>query len=250
MGSVETVLLDGIANITFGHPEHNSLPGNLLGDLQLHIQNAGESDKVKVVVLRSTGDRTFCAGANFRELAKIQDESEGLKFFMGFANVIDAIRTCPKFVICRVQGKAVGGGVGLLAAADYVMATKWGSIRLSELSLGIGPFVIGPAVERKVGVSIYTQLAINASEWQTAEWARDKGLYNELFDTSKQLDDYLDRFLEQIGNYSADAMQELKRVFWEGTDHWPKLLRNRAMTSGKLLLTQEAQQAIQKLAMT
>ncbi len=249
-GQVTYEIHEGIAIITFGHPSHNSLPGGLLKNLQESILKASSAKEVKAILLQSEGERTFCAGANFDELRAVTNQKEGFAFFMSFARVINAIREAEKFVICRVQGKAVGGGVGLIAAADYTMSTKWGSVRLSELQLGIGPFVIGPAVERKLGRSAFMEMAINASEWQTAEWAREHGLYHELFDKIEQLDDYLERFLERIRNYSPAAMKHLKQVFWQGTENWDILLKERAQISGDLLLTPEAQQAINKLATT
>ena len=193
-GQVSTHFENGITSITFYHPAQNSMPGHLLTKLADAITAAGKDDNTILLILKSEGDRTFCAGASFTELAAIQDFENGKTFFMGFAGVINAMRKCPKIIIGRVQGKAVGGGVGLAAACDYCMATKFASVRLSELAVGIGPFVIGPVVERKIGLSAFSQMAINADEWQTAEWAKQKGLFTESFDTLQQLDDYIDHF--------------------------------------------------------
>ena len=193
-GHVSTHFENGITSITFYHPAQNSMPGHLLAKLADAITAAGKDDNTILLILKSEGDRTFCAGASFTELAAIQDFENGKTFFMGFAGVINAMRKCPKIIIGRVQGKAVGGGVGLAAACDYCMATKFASVRLSELAVGIGPFVIGPVVERKIGLSAFSQMAINADEWQTAEWAKQKGLFTESFDTLQQLDDYIDHF--------------------------------------------------------
>ncbi len=245
-GHVKSELKNGIATIEFFHPSHNSLPGNLLAQLADAIKKAGKDKNVKVVVLRSGGDRTFCAGASFDELISIKNTRSGKKFFMGFANVINEIRKCPKFVIGRVQGKAVGGGVGLASAVDYCIASKYASVKLSELAIGFGPFVIGPAVRRKMGTSAFSHLGLNATEWQTAAWAKEKGLFNEVFDTVDQVDAYIEHLGEKLANTSPEAMKMLKKVFWEGTENWDDLLKERAAISGKLLLTDHAQNAINK----
>jgi len=243
-GYVTTTVENGIANVEFFHPAHNSLPSRLLAELTAAIQEAGASDVVRVLVLRSGGDRTFCAGASFDELAAISDFERGKRFFMGFANVINAIRQCPKFVIGRVQGKAVGGGVGLAAATDYCMATKYASVKLSELAIGIGPFVVGPAVERKLGTAAFSQMAINATEWQTAQWAKEKGLFNEVFETTEQLEAYLIYFGQKLAGFSPDATSQLKRVLWQGTGNWDTLLEERAELSGQLVLSDFTKKAI------
>lgn len=243
-GYVQTKIENQIATIEFFHPAHNSLPGRLLAELTAAIQLAGDNDSVRLLVLKSGGDRTFCAGASFDELAAIEDFETGKRFFMGFANVINAIRRCPKFVIGRVPGKAVGGGVGLAAATDYCMATKYASVKLSELAIGIGPFVVGPAVERKVGASAFAHLAINATEWRTAQWAREKGLFNEVFDTIEQLDDYIQHLGKQLAGFSPEAMRDLKKVLWQGTEDWDTLLEKRAELSGRLVLSDFTKNAI------
>jgi methylglutaconyl-CoA hydratase len=243
-GHVSSHLENGITTIEFYHPAQNSMPGHLLTKLADAITAAGNDDKTILIVLKSSGDRTFCAGASFTELAAIQDFESGKTFFSGFAGVINAMRTCPKIIIGRVQGKAVGGGVGLAAACDYCMATKFASVRLSELAVGIGPFVIGPVVERKVGLSAFSQMAINADEWQTAEWAKQKGLFTESFESLQQLDDYIEHFTKILVKKSPEALQLLKKVFWEGTDHWDTLLEQRAEISGKLILSDFAKDAI------
>ncbi len=245
-GSVETRIDQGIATITFAHPNHNAMPGRLLALLKDAIDAAGANDLVKLIVLKSGGERTFCAGASFDELMAIQDFDTGKEFFMGFARVINAMRKCPKLIIGRVQGKAVGGGVGLASAVDYCMATKYGSVKLSELAIGIGPFVVGPAVERKIGVSAMSHLAINATEWKTAEWARQKGLFNEVFDTTEQLDEYIQHLGNKLATSNPEAMQSLKRVFWENCEHWDQLLEERAAISGRLVLSDFTRKAIEK----
>ncbi len=245
-GSITISVDKHIAVITFSHPVHNSMPGYLLADLAIHIKKAGESPEVHVIVLSSGGERTFCAGASFDELMTITNSEDGKKFFLGFAHVINAIRKCHKIVICRVHGKAIGGGVGIAAAADYCMSTNFGTIKLSELALGIGPFVIGPAVERKIGLSAFSQLALNATEWQTAAWAKEKGLYNEVFDSVEQLDAFIDQFSQQLAKTSASALLALKQVLWHDTQHWDQLLEERAAISGRLVITEASQKAIRE----
>jgi methylglutaconyl-CoA hydratase len=245
-GHVNTTTNNGIATISFFHPAHNSLPANLLSALTEQITAAGNDPSVKVVVLKSEGDKTFCAGASFDELKAIQDLEGGKRFFSGFANVLNAMRKCPKFIIGRIHGKAVGGGVGLAAAADYSMGTVNSTIKLSELAIGIGPFVVGPAVERKLGLSAFSQLAINATEWVTADWAKEKGLFTEVFETTERLDAYIAYFAGKLVNSSPEAMRQLKTVLWQGTEHWDTLLYERAAISGSLILSDFAKAAIAK----
>lgn len=243
-GSVLLEHIDEVSTITFSHPAQNSLPGNLLNQLTQALNEAGAHRETKVVVIRSAGDRTFCAGASFDELSAIEDLAQGKRFFLGFANVINAMRKCPKFIVGRIQGKAVGGGVGLAAAVDYCLATKWASVRLSELAVGIGPFVVGPAVQRKIGLSAFSQLTINAKEWKSAAWAKEKGLFHEVFETIEQLDAYLDHFVDSLKSYNPEAMKRLKQVFWQGTENWDTILEERASISGELVLSEFARNAI------
>jgi methylglutaconyl-CoA hydratase len=243
-GFVKTTIQDGISVITFQHPAHNSLPANLLAALTTAIQAAGNDPNTQLVVLRSEGEKTFCAGASFDELAAIRTREQGKQFFMGFANVLNAMRTCPKFIVARVHGRAIGGGVGIAAAADYCIASQYATIKLSELAVGIGPFVIGPAVERKMGFSAFSELGIAAFEWRTAHWAKQKGLYHEVFDSIEQTDAYLKHFCDNLKQYHPTAMQQLKQIFWKDTAHWDTLLAERAQISGELVLSEHAQQAI------
>ena len=228
---------NGIATITFGHPLSNSLPGRILQKLADTIDGMGKDTSVKVIVLQSTGDKAFCAGASFDELISIKDLQTGNKFFSGFANVINACRKCPKFIIGRVQGKAVGGGVGIASAVDYCLATSNADVKLSELAVGIGPFVVGPAVQRKIGLAGMSELAINATEWRSADWAKRKGLYVELFDDIHSLDKEINRLANQLTKSNPEAMSMLKSIFWDGTEHWDTLLSERAGMSGKLVLS-------------
>jgi methylglutaconyl-CoA hydratase len=229
---------NGIATIEFGHPMSNSLPGKILQKLAKSITLLGKDEKVKVIILRSAGEKAFCAGASFDELISIQDLETGKKFFSGFANVINACRKCPKFIIGRVQGKAVGGGVGLASAVDYCFATKYADIKLSELAVGIGPFVVGPAVERKIGVSGMSQLAINATEWRTAKWAYRKGLYSDVFESNAEMDEEIQKLATKLADSNPEAMSMLKSIFWQGTENWDQLLDERAGMSGKLVLSE------------
>ncbi len=246
MNSVNISTSNHIATITFSNPPHNALPASVLAEMTRAITEAGNNADVRVIILQSSGVTTFCAGASFDELMAVSNFEEGKQFFMGFANVINACRKCPKLIIGRVQGKAVGGGVGLAAAVDYCMATKFASVKLSELALGIGPFVVGPAVERKIGLAAFSQLSINATEWQTASWAKEKGLFTEVFDTVEQLDQYITHFTDTLSQQSPDAMQALKGVLWQGGEHWDTLLSERAEISGRLVLSDYTRQAIQK----
>ncbi|MBK7310536.1 MAG: enoyl-CoA hydratase/isomerase family protein [Sphingobacteriaceae bacterium] len=243
---VRSEIKNGIGYITFFHPQSNSMPGTQLRNLAAEVEKLGKDSSAKVIVLKSEGEKAFCAGASFDELIAIKDLDTGLKFFSGFAAVINAMRKAPKFVIARVQGKAVGGGVGIASAADYTFAVKDASIKLSELAVGIGPFVVGPAVERKVGTSAFSQLTINATEWQTASWAREKGLYAELFDNVADMDKNIEALATKLAASNPEAMSMLKKVMWEGTENWDNLLIERAGMSGKLVLSEFTINAINK----
>jgi methylglutaconyl-CoA hydratase len=218
-----------------------------LEELAHVIHGAGNDDHTKVIILRSGGDKAFCAGASFDELKAIRDKEQGLQFFSGFAHVINAMRTCPKFIIGRIHGKCVGGGVGIAAAVDYAIAVESSAeIKLSELAIGIGPFVVGPAVERKIGLSAFSQLAIDATMWRNADWARRKGLFAELHPSVEGMDESVQRLSHTLTQSSLDAMAEMKKVLWKGTEHWDKLLIERAAISGKLILSEFAKKAIEK----
>ena len=237
-------IADSISEITFFHEAQNSLPGSILTELAEAIRTAGKDESSKVIILKSGGDRTFCAGASFTELIAILDFETGKKFFSGFALVINACRTCGKIVIGRVQGKAVGGGVGLAAAVDYCFATQHASVKLSELAVGIGPFVVGPAVERKVGLSAFSQMTLNATEFYPAQWAKKKGLYAEIFETTEEMDSAVMTLAEKLAESNPEALSMLKKIFWEGTEHWDELLSKRAEMSGKLVLSEFTKNAL------
>ena len=236
----------GITSIEFHHPQSNSLPSQILKELAAAISRAGEDPATRVIVLRSAGDRVFWAGASFDELSAITNEQEGLAFFSGFAHVINAMRTCPRLIIGRIQGKCVGGGVGLAAAVDYAIATEKAEVKLSELAVGIGPFVVGPAVERKIGFSAFSQLAIDATMWRSAQWAGRKGLFAEVYPTLEELDEAIGKLAYTLSHSGPDAMRELKKVFWQGTEHWDRLLPERAAISGRLILGEFSKNAIAK----
>lgn len=243
-GDVIFSINNHIATIEFNHPLSNSLPGRVLNKLANTITDLGNNNDVLVIILKSAGERAFCAGASFDELIAIENLEQGKVFFSGFANVINAARKCPKLIIGRVQGKAVGGGVGMASAVDYCFATKFASVKLSELAVGIGPFVVGPAVERKIGTSAMSQLAIDATEWQTAQWAKDKGLYAEIFDTAEEMDAAIEVLANKLANSNPEAMTMLKSIFWEGCENWDTLLSERAAMSGKLVLSDFTRNAI------
>ncbi|MFM7671412.1 MAG: enoyl-CoA hydratase/isomerase family protein [Bacteroidota bacterium] len=243
---VKSSLQDGIRSIEFFHPQSNSLPRQILEGLAIAIESAGNDPETKVIILQSQGEKAFCAGASFDELVAISDEAGGLNFFSGFAYVINAMRQAPKPIIARIQSKCVGGGVGLSAAADYAIAIDNASIKLSELAVGIGPFVVGPVVERKIGVAAYTQLAFDAQSWRSAAWAREKGLFAEVHESMAGVDAAVDRLAKQLARSNPEAMKEIKRVSWAGTDHWETLLLERAAISGRLVLSAFTKNAIEQ----
>lgn len=246
MEYVRTETHNGVTTIEFHHPQSNSLPGKILEQLAYEIHFAGTHAETKVIILKSTGDKAFCAGASFNELVEIKNEAEGQKFFSGFAQVINAMRKCPKFIIARVQGKCVGGGVGIAAAADYAIATVAADIKLSELAVGIGPFVVGPAVERKIGTAAFSALAIDAAMWRNSEWAKRKGLFAEVHENIENMDESIERLANTLSHSNPEAMAEMKKMFWHGTEHWDELLKLRASISGKLVLSSFSKNAIEK----
>ena len=243
-GSLETMIKNHTATLLFGHPAGNSLPTQLLKSLANELELLSDNKAVKTIILKSHGERAFCAGASFDELIDITSFEKGKAFFSGFANVINAMRKCTKLIIGRVQGKAVGGGVGLIAACDYALATTKASIKLSELSIGIGPFVIAPALERKMDVSALSQLSIAAHQWHTAQWAKEKGLYANTFDAITVLDREVQLLSEKLALYNTEALKTLKKRLWQGTEHWETALFKAAEVSGKLILSEAAKKAL------
>jgi len=245
-GSLFTTIKNNIATITFGHPASNSFPSELLERLTNELISVGRNSSVAIIILKSQGEKAFCAGASFDELMAISNLKEGTQFFLGFANVINAMRTCEKLIIGCLQGKTVGGGVGLAAACDYVLATKQAAIKLSEFTIGIGPFVIEPAVKRKIGVSGVAELTIDATSWKTAYWAKEKGLYAKVFETINELDAALETLSLQLASYNPDALLKMKKTLWQGTENWNTLLAERAAVSGELVVSEFTKKALQK----
>ncbi len=245
-GSLYTNINNHIATIEFGHPASNSFPSELLERLTNQLNELSNNDDVHVIVLKSEGKRAFCAGASFDELLAITNLSEGKAFFSGFANVINAMRSCSKLIIGRIQGKVVGGGVGLASACDYVLANIDASIKLSEFTIGIGPFVIAPAVERKMSKAALGELTLAASEWKNAYWAKEKGLYAKVYDSIKELDKEVDVLAEKLASYNPEALTQMKKVLWKNTKHWDELLIERAEISGQLVLSEFSKNALQK----
>ena len=243
-GHVISTIENQIGIIEFGHPLSNSLPGNILNKLALTITELSKNENCKVILLKSAGDRAFCAGASFDELVAIKNLEEGRIFFSGFAKVINACRTAQKIIVARIQGKAVGGGVGIAASADYTFATKHSAVKLSELAIGIGPFVVQPAIPKKIGLSAMSELAIDATQWRSAEWAQNKGLYSSVSENSEIMDEKMNELIQKLANSNPDAMRELKEIFWAGTEDWDELLARRAEISGRLVLSEFTRNAI------
>nr|WP_297306624.1 enoyl-CoA hydratase/isomerase family protein [uncultured Flavobacterium sp.] len=236
-GTIDVVISKKIATITFYHPLSNSFPSNLLTELTLAITSLNSTSDVNVIVLKSQGEKAFCAGASFDELLQIDNLEKGATFFNGFASVINAMRTSNKLIVGRVQGKTVGGGVGLAAACDYCFATDAASIKLSELAIGIGPFVIEPAVSRKIGMPAMSEMTLEAETWKTAQWAKEKQLFTQVFSTIEEMDEAVEAFSKRLSSYNPEALYEMKKVLWKGTENWDVLLKERAAISGRLVLS-------------
>lgn len=247
-GSLYTSIQGNIATIEFGHPASNSFPSELLDRLAKEFKILSDNNSVAIIVLKSEGEKAFCAGASFDELIAIENLEQGKQFFAGFANVINAMRVCTKLIVGRVQGKTVGGGVGLAAACDYVLATEAAAIKLSELTIGIGPFVIAPAVERKIGLAAFSELTLEATHWKNAYWAKEKGLYAKVLENTKELDIALEHFTQKLASYNTQALLAMKKVLWEQTEHWGDLLLERAKTSGALVLSEATKKALAKFS--
>ncbi|MEO6838127.1 MAG: enoyl-CoA hydratase/isomerase family protein [Ginsengibacter sp.] len=243
-GYVKSHTDHGITTIEFFHPQSNSMPLKMLDSLAQEIHYAGTHDS-KVVILKSAGNGAFCAGASFDELMAIQNQKEGMEFFSGFANVINAMRKCTKLIIGRIHGKCVGGGVGLAASVDYAIAVKDAEVKLSELAIGMGPFVVGPAIERKIGTSAFSQLAIDTTLWRTADWAKQKALFAEVHQSVSEMDESIDRLANSLAHLNPEAMAEMKKMFWHGTENWDTLLKERAIISGRLILSDFTKKAIE-----
>ena len=245
-GTIFTNITNKVATITFSHPASNSMPGDLLKRLAASFNPLDKNDEVHVIILKSEDEKTFCAGAYFDELLEVKTQDEGKQFFSGFANVINSMRKCSKLIIGRAQGKAVGGGVGILAATDYCFATESASIKLSELSIGIGAFVIAPALERKMSISALSELSIDATNWKTAYWAKEKGLFARIFENAREMDKAIEILTDKLAAYNPDALKEWKKTLWKNTDHWDQLLIEKAEISGKLVLSDFTKKALEK----
>ena len=246
LGTINTLIKNNIATVTFYHLASNSFPSALLEKLSNEFHSLSSNEEVKIIVLKSEGEKAFSAGASFDELMTIDTKESGVQFFMGFANLINAMRTCKKLIIGCVQGKAVGGGVGLASACDYVMATESASIKLSEFFIGIGAFVIEPAVTRKIGKAAFSQLSIEAKEWHSAKWAQDKNLFAKVYSSIETMQIAVNELANELASYNPDALSEMKKVFWEGTENWDELLEKRAQISGDLVLSDFTKDALSK----
>ena len=245
-GSLYASRSGALARIEFGHPASNSLNSELLARLQTEMNKFGDDDTVHTILIQSEGERAFCAGASFDELMEVSTPENSTAFFSGFAGLINTLRNCPVPVVARVHGKAVGGGVGLIAACDYALATEAASIRLSEIGIGIAPLVIAPAVMRKTGASGLSELSLAPGEWKSAYWAQEKGLFARVFEKRGDLDKESENFAAQLARHPRTALIALKRALWEGTAHWDSLLPERAAETGRLALSAETQQALKR----
>ena len=244
-GEVRVEVKDGVGAVEFFHPKGNSMPGALLRQLASEITALGEEPEVRVIVLRSGGTGPFCAGASFDELTRVSTPEEGREFFSGFSRVILAMIRAPKFVVTRVQGKAAGGAVGLIAASDYCMAVSGASAKLSELALGIGPFIVGAVIEKKMGLAGFSAMAVDA-DWREAAWCERQGLYARVCENVFELDSAVARLTGTLAVSNPEAMSELKRIFWAGTEGWDELLDERARMSGRMVLSEFTKRSIQK----
>lgn len=243
-GFVTQELKNNISEITFGTPKSNSLPGEILEKLAQTILESGKDENVKAILLKSEGEKAFCAGASFDELLEIEELEKSKIFFGGFAKVLNAMRNCGKLVVVRVQGKTTGGGVGIACAADYCFATKDSAMALTELNLGIGPFVIGPYVERKIGKSAYGAMSIDA-DFRSANWCEKHDVYHSVSENIQEMDEKIAAFMNKLSERSADALALIKKVSWEGSEHFDQLMPERILMSASLILEDSAKKNIE-----
>lgn len=245
-GTVVYTASPPLAHIEFYHPKGNSLPSRILEELTLAFRRASEEPDLRVITLQSRGDGAFCGGANLDELRAIRDFESGKAYFMRIAELLTAMRDTPGCIIAKVQGPAVGGGVGLIAASDFVCAGQDAPVRLSEVSLGIGPFVIGPAVIRKIGLSAFSTLSLDAGTWYDAHWARSFGLYNRVVESHVELDRVAEQLAGDLAASGPSAVTTLKRELWRGENDWPARLEESAEQSAKLLMTEHTQRLLHR----
>ena len=246
-GYVKVEVKNGVGQIEFFHPKSNSLPAALLKEITEGLNTLSENNEVLVIHLKSGGEKSFCAGASFDELLEVSNEEEGKAFFSGFARVILAIKNAPKFVVAQIQGKAVGGGVGIVAACDFVVATEEASLKLSELSIGIGPFVVGPALERKIGLAHFSNMTLNPTSWKTANWGKEIGLYSEVVSSIIDLNKRLKEIITLYKTYSPEAMLEIKKMLWEEWFDLDEVMSRRAEQSGSLVLSDFTRNKLKEL---
>ena len=236
-----------VARIQFAHEKQNAFPATHLKALQLAFEKVSSDDDVHVIVLQSDPSKAFCAGASIDDLLNVKTAKEGKAFFMGFANVLNAMRRCPQPIIGRIHGKAVGGGVGLIAACDYALATTHTQIKLSEIAIGIGPFVIAPALLRKIGTAAMSELSLTAHAWKSADWAHSKGLLSELHSDFEALEEAVVKHANRLAAYTPQAVTELKKALWKGTEDWDNLLEHNAAISGRHVFSEQTQKTLNEL---
>lgn len=245
-GNVQLEKNKKIGRIKFFHPKGNSLPSNLLDELVQAFEKSEKDPDIRVIVLESKGN-SFCAGASLKELKKLKNIDETTSFFMGFADLLNTIRKMSKFVLAKVHGKVVGGGVGLVAVCDYAFATNAALIKLSELSIGLGPYVIEPAVSRKIGTTAFTQLSLDSAEWKSAQWGLENGLYAKCVTDKKALDQTVINNAERLSNYDQQSLRHLRKLHWKDTNNWESLLPKNAKITAKLALSDFTQNKIKLL---
>lgn len=244
-GTVQASVADGVGTVEFSHPKGNSLPAKLLDDLAGAITKLGNDAAARVIVLRSAGTGAFCAGASFDEFVTLADAEAGKRFFSGFSRVVLAMVRAPKFVLTRVHGRAAGGALGVIAASDYSIALRTASVKLSELQVGIGPFVVGVVIERKLGLAPFQSLAVHA-DWHDADWCERHGLYSALVDDEAALDVAVEAHAKRLASSNPDAMAEMKRIFWHDIGDWEERMNERAAMSGRMVFSNFTHAALTK----
>ena len=212
----ETCLLvdrnNAIATVTLNRPQvHNAFDETLIADVTACFARLSEDAEVRAIVLRGAGE-SFCAGADLHWMGRMAgySQEENRADADALQRMFDVIATCPKPTIARVQGGAIGGGVGLVAVCDVVIAAPEAKFALSEVRLGLVPAVIAPYVLQKIGMGAARALFVTGERFN-AEEALRIGLVQQVV-AAIELDAAIQKKLEWILHAGPNAIAAAKRL--------------------------------------
>jgi methylglutaconyl-CoA hydratase len=213
---------DGVVTVTLDRPDvRNALSAGLITELTRCMREIAGREDVRAVILTGEGD-SFCAGADIgymRQTASFSYE-ENLEDAGRLAALFESIAECPKPVVARIKGAAIGGGVGLVAAADVSVAEEGTIFAFSEVRLGISPATIAPFVLRKIGHSHARSLFLTGERFG-AERAREIGLVHEVAPEG-ELDEVVQKKIGQITSGGPESLASTKRLLGELADADPQ----------------------------